>query len=154
MTPSQCLDGVLEGLPAGWVIGHQEVARLAVGPTGAFVLVPGDDDPATAADHAHDLAQRTRSALARHLSWVPFVDAAVVTSHDRHPEAAAVLVPRDLLGELLVQGPPVIDRPAITVLHALLVAGSLDGWEVGTVTVDAKIDLCEPPLQPSAVARP
>jgi hypothetical protein len=154
MTPSQSLDGLLAGLPADWVIGHRDTARLAVGPTGAFVLVPGEGDLAAVADHAHELAQRTRAALARHLSWVPFVDAAVVTSDDRHGDAAAILVPLDLLLELLVQGPPVIDRPAIAVLNGLLVARSLDGWEVGTATADAKIDLCDPLLQRSAVARP
>jgi len=154
MTPSHSLDGLLDGLPPGWVIGHREAARLAVGPSGAFVLVPGDGDLAEAAEQAHTLAQRTRSALARHLSWAPFVDAAVVTADDRHADAAAILVPLDLLLELLVQGPPVIDRPAISVLHGLIVAHSLDGWEVGTAEVAAKIDLCDPPLQRSAAARP
>jgi hypothetical protein len=153
MTPSQSLDSLLDGLPDGWLIGHRQSARLAVGPSGAFVLVPGDADLAAAAVRAHDLAERIRSALARHLTWVPFVDAAVVTSYDRPAEAAAVLVASDLLTEFLVQGPLVIDGAAIVVLHDLLVACVLDGWEVGTATAAAKIDLCDPPLLPTAAAR-
>jgi hypothetical protein len=152
MTPRHSLDGLLDHLPEGWAVGHRQSARLVVGPTGAFVLVPGEGDLSIAAEQAHGLAQRTRSAMARHLSWVPFVDAAVVTSNDEHAEVAAILVPLDLLGELLVQGPPVIDRPAITLMTSLLVAGSLDGWEVGTASADVKIDLCDPPLQPSTTA--
>jgi hypothetical protein len=147
------LDGLLDTLPEGWAVGHRQTARLVVGPTGAFVLVPGEGNLAFAAEEAHGLAQRTRGAMARHLSWVPFVDAAVVTSKNEHAEVAAILVPLDLLAELLVQGPPVIDRPAITLVRRLLVSGSLDGWESGTPADGVKIDLCDPPLQPSATAR-
>jgi hypothetical protein len=150
--PATTLDGLLDDLPEGWAVGHRQAARLVVGPSGAFVLVPGDGDLSIAAEQAHGLAQRTRSAMARHLSWVPFVDAAVVTSGDEHAEVAAILVPLDLLAELLVQGPPVIDRPAIALMSNLLAAGSLDGWQVGTVSIDVKIDLCDPPLQPSTTA--
>jgi hypothetical protein len=133
--------------------GRRHDARLAVGPTGVFVLVPDDGNLTAQAEAAHALAQRTRAALARHLSWVPFVDAAVITSADHHLDTAAVLVPLDLLLELLVQGSPVIDRPAISVVSGLLVTGSLDEWQVGTDAVDAKIDLCDPPLQRSTAAR-
>src|ERR1700712_170600 len=132
MTPSQSLDCLLAGLPDGWLIGHFRLDRLGGGPAGALVLVPAAPARTAAADRAHLLAERTRGALARHLSWVPFVDAAVVTSSDRPAEAGAGLVAADLLTEFLVQGPVVIDPPAIAVLHDLLVTGSLDGWEVGT----------------------
>jgi hypothetical protein len=147
------MDGVLDSLPQEWAVGRRDRARLVVGPTGAFVLVPGEGDLAEAADRAHHLATRTRSPLARHLSWVPFIDAAVVTVGSRHAEEASVIVPVDLLGELLVQGPLVIDAPAIAVLRELLVAGSLDDWRVEPAGDDVKIDLCDPPLQPSATAR-
>ena len=153
MTPSQSLDSLLDGLPAGWLIGHRQAGRLAIGPTGAFVLVSGDHDLATTAMWARDLAEDTRAALARHLSWVPFVDAAVVTSADRPAEAAAVLVASDLLTEFLVQGPAVIDEPALAVLNGLLVRDLLDGWSVGTAPLAAKIDLCDPPLLPATAAR-
>jgi hypothetical protein len=153
MTPSQSLDGLLDGLPAGWLVGHRQVARLAIGPAGAFVLVTGDVDLAVAAARARDLAECTRAALAHHLSWVPFIDAAVVTSADCPAQAAAVLVASDLLTEFLVQGPVVIDQPAIAVLHGLLVCDLLDGWTVGTAPHTAKIDLCDPPLLPATAAR-
>ena len=149
-TSKLSLDGLLDALPDGWAVGHRQTARLVVGPTGAFVLVPSGGDLTSAAEQAHGLALRTRDAMARHLSWVPFVDAAVVTSKNEHAEVAAILVPPDLLGELLIQGPPVIDRPAITVMKRLLVSGCLDGWVTGTTSVDVKLDLCDPPLQPSA----
>ena len=153
-TPAEGLDGLLGRLPSGWAIAHRDDARLVVGPTGAFVLVPHHSDVATSADLAHDLAQRTRVALARHLSWVPFVDAAVVTTRDRHAEVAAVLVPLDLLNELLVQGPVVIEASVVRTVSQLVATGALEGWTVGIAMDDVKIDLCDPPLQPSTTALP
>ncbi|MGZ4681250.1 MAG: hypothetical protein ACXWCM_19420 [Acidimicrobiales bacterium] len=154
LTPRPSLDGVLGALPPGWAIGGREDARLVVGPTGGFVLVPGADDLSAAAERAHNLAQRTRGALARHLSWVPFIDAAVVTSGNHHAEAASIVVPVDLLSELLVKGPLVIDAPAIAVLRDLLIAGSLDDWKIAPSRDDVRIDLCDPPLQASTTAQP
>jgi hypothetical protein len=130
-TPLDGIDSILAELPSEWVIGWLEEARLVIGPSGAFVLVPAQLDLGAAADWAQDLAHRTRGVLAHHISWVPFIDAAVVTSGDRRGAAAAIVVPVDLLGELLVEGPPVIDEPALGVLRNLLTQGSLDGWRVG-----------------------
>ena len=115
-----------------------------VSPTGAFVLVAAQNDLAAAAEAAHSLAGRTRSALARHLSWVPFIDAAVVSAHGAHADLPAIVVAPDLVVELVVQGPPVIDAPAITVVRGLLASGSLDGWKEGSGVDDVKIDLCDP----------
>ena len=72
-----------------------------------------------AADRAQDLALQTRTVLAHHISWIPFIDAAVVTAGDRpaEPAVSTIVVPVDLLGELLMEGPPVIDQPALAV-HA------------------------------------
>jgi hypothetical protein len=154
LTPRPSLDGVLDALPSDWAIGGREDARLVVGPTGAFVLVASEGDLTAAAERAHNLAQRTRSALARHLSWVPFIDAAVVTSGNHHAEVASILVPVDLLAELLVKGPLVIDAPAIAVLRELLVAGSLEDWQIVPSRDGVRIDLCDPPLQASTTARP
>lgn len=154
LTPRPSLDGVLDALPSDWAIGGRDDARLVVGPTGAFVLVPGEGDLSTSAERAHNLAQRTRGALARHLSWVPFIDAAVVTSGNHHAEAASIVVPVDLLAELLVKGPLVIDAPAIAVLRDLLVAGSLEDWQIGADRDGVRIDLCDPPLQASTTAHP
>jgi hypothetical protein len=149
--PLQGIDGILSQLPSDWVVGGLGQARLVIGPSGAFVLVPGDsdDDLAVLADRAQGLANRTRTALARHLSWVPFVDAAIITRGDRPTEAAAVVVPVDLLGELLIAGPPTIDGPTLTVLRGLLGKGSIDGWHAGIDEVDVSIDLCETPGRPS-----
>ena len=127
---------------------------MVISPTGAFVLVENESDLAAAAETAHALAGRTRSALARHLSWVPFIDAAVVTSGHHHSEAASIVVPVDMLAELLIKGPLVIDAPAIAVLRDLLVAGSLEDWQIGADRDGVRIDLCDPPLQASTTAHP
>ncbi|HVN50342.1 MAG TPA: hypothetical protein VMT43_02860, partial [Acidimicrobiales bacterium] len=151
-TPIDGIDGILAELPRNWVIGHQGDARLVMGPSGAFVLVPGQADVAAAADLAQSLAHRTRAVVSHHISWVPFIDAAVVTDADRPAEVAAVVVPVDLLGELLIEGPPVIDRPALGVLRNLLVQGDLDGWQVGSALADVSIDLCESRPDPATRA--
>jgi len=140
----QGLDEVLLALPDDVAIGWRTGARLVVSPTGAFVLVVGGTDLTAAAHAAHSLATRTRSALARHLSWVPFIDAAVVSAHGAHAELPAIVVAPDLVAELVVQGPTVIDAPAITVVRTLLVAGTLDGWREGSSADDVKINLCDP----------
>ena len=139
----QGLDGVLAGLPPDVAIGRRGAARLVISPTGAFVLVENESDLAAAAETAHALAGRTRSALARHLSWVPFIDAAVVSAHGAHAALPAIVVAPDLVARLVVAGPPVIDQPAITVVRGLLESGALDGWRVETSRDDVKIDLCE-----------
>jgi hypothetical protein len=138
------LDEVLSRLPEDMIIGHREGARLVVGPPGAFVLVAGEEDLVGAAEMAHSLAQRTRSVLARHLSWVPFIDAAVVSPHGAHADLPAIVVARDLVLELLVQGPPQIDRPAIVVVRGLLASGTLDVWREGIPRAGVRIDLCDP----------
>jgi hypothetical protein len=152
-TPLDGIDAILAELPSDWVVGWLAGARLVIGPSGAFVLVPGQADLPAAADRAQGLAHTTRSVLAHHISWVPFIDAAVVTEGDRPNAASAVVVPVDLLGELLTEGPPVIDRPALGVLRNLLAQGQLDGWQVGSPPVDVKIDLCESITDPSPRVR-
>jgi hypothetical protein len=151
--PVDGIDGILAELPPDWVIGRQGEARLVMGPSGAFVLVPEAADLAAAADRAQHLAQLTRAIVSHHISWVPFIDAAVVTDADRPTEDAAVVVSIDLLAELLIEGPPVIDRPALGVLRNLLVEGSLDGWQVGSAPADVSIDLCESRPEPTPKAR-
>jgi hypothetical protein len=143
-TPLQGIDGILAELPRDWVVGVLGQSRLVIGPCGAFVLVPGGVDLAAEAEWAQGLASHTRTALAGHVSWVPFIDAAIVTTADHPALAAAIVVPVDLLGELLIEGPPVIDGAALALLRELLVEGSLDGWREGNHEVDVSIDLCEP----------
>ena len=149
-TPLEGIDHILADLPDGWVIGWWDEGRLVIGPSGAFVLTPGQLDLGAAADRAQWLAQHTRSQLARHLSWVPFIDAAVVSVVDPpiQPAVAAIVVPVDLLSELLIEGNPVIEPTALAVLATLLGQGELHGWREGSATSDVKIDLCEP--QPNA----
>ncbi len=145
-TPLDGIDHILAELPPPWVIGWSDQCRLAIGPSGAFVLMPAQVDLAGAADRAQNLALQTRTLLAQHISWIPFIDAAVVTVANRRPEPAmsAIVVPVDLLGELLMEGPPVIDQPALAVMRGLLVDQALGGWREGSAPADVSIDLCEP----------
>jgi hypothetical protein len=152
-TPPEGLDEVLAGLPAGIAVGRRDQARLVVGPSGAFVLVTDEADLVEAAERAHCLAGRTRSVLARHLSWVPFIDAAVVSGRGAHADLPALVVAPDLVAELLVSGPPLIDGPAIAVVRGLLADGVLDGWMEDSAQDGAKIDLCDPIPSTPATAR-
>src|SRR5215203_1949833 len=110
-------DGVLADLSPMYTIASQGSARLVAGPTGVFVLVFGGDDIGWATELAARLAPATRATLADHLSWVPFVDAVVVTAQDERRSAdddlpapgPATAVPIDMLGEVLVEGRAVID---------------------------------------------
>jgi hypothetical protein len=138
------IDRLLAGLPPTHTVASQESARLVVGPCGATVILLGERNVPDAADRAARLAAATRTALADHVSWVPFVDAVVVTDDvDRSPTSATV-VPPDLLGEVLVEGPEVIDPPALDVIVDLLDTNGLAPWRVGLDSSAAKIDLCEP----------
>jgi hypothetical protein len=141
--PPRGLHEILAALSPEAAVGWRTGASLVVNPSGAFVLVPGGDDLAEAADRAHNLAGRARVALARHLAWVPFIDAAVVSPHGAHAELPAIVVAPDLVAELVSQGPPVIDLPAIAVIRGLLTAGTLDGWREGVGPDAVKIDLCD-----------
>jgi hypothetical protein len=138
------VDGVLAALRRGWSIASTDGARLVAGPTGAFVLVAAGQEPEAAADLAAYLAATTRSALAEHVSWVPFIDAIVVTGGGRGPKGPATPIPLDLLGEVLVQGPEMIEAEVLAIVADLLDRGELAGWRTGLRIDDAKIDLCSP----------
>jgi hypothetical protein len=142
-TGPRALDEILAALRPGAAVGWRPGANMVVSPSGAFVLVPGGEDLAEAAERAHNLAGRARGALARHLSWVPFIDAAVISRHGAHADLPAIVVPPDLVAELVRSGPPVIDGPAIVVVRSLLAAGTLDGWREGLDRDTVRIDLCD-----------
>ncbi|WP_334144722.1 hypothetical protein [Rhabdothermincola sp.] len=137
------IDSVLAGLPPACVVASSGVARLVVGPPGAFVLLPSGADPSTTAERAGHLAATTRAALAEHVSWVPFIDAVVI--HDTPlRNGSATSVPLDLLPETLVEGPVVIDPSTVAMIRHLLDEGQLPNWRTGVCSEDGKIDLCEP----------
>jgi hypothetical protein len=139
---AELIDRLLAGLPATHTVASQDAARLVVGPCGATVVLLGERDVPDAADRAARLAAATRTALADHVAWVPFVDAVVVTDDADRSATAATVVPPDLLGEVLVEGPEVIDPPALDVIVDLLDTDGLAPWRVGLDSDAAKIDLC------------
>ena len=149
-TPLDGIDHILAELPSSWLVGWLDQCRLVIGPSGAFVLIPAQVDLAGAADRAQDLALQTRTVLAQHISWIPFIDAAVVTAADRPPQPRHVRHrgPGRPAGRAVDGGPPVIDQPALAVMRTLLVDEALAGWRVGSAPTDVRIDLCEP--QPDA----
>jgi hypothetical protein len=142
--PTQAIDEVLADLPSLCTVASAGEARLVFGPSGAFVLLDGSDDPADSADRAGRLAASTRGALAEHVSWVPFIDAVIVTPRARNG-GDATPVPLDLLREVLVEGPPVIEPMALDTFRELLAHGRLASWRAGLNGDAGKIDLCEPP---------
>lgn len=141
------MDEVLVSLPAPFVVAASEDARLVVGPSGAFVLLPhanrsiGFDGGAIRLDL---LVQATRSALCDHLSWVPFLDALLVTEVDVAGPTPVAVVALDLLQVVLTEGPAVIDDATLRCIRDSVRRQHLDHWRVGSSAGAARIDLCDP----------
>jgi hypothetical protein len=143
------LDRVLADLGCGAITAVAGDARLVAGDAGTFVLLPGGDAPAAAAERAARLAEATREALADHLSWVPFVDAVVVV---RPGEALAgtatagpaTAVPIDLLIGVLSEGRHLVAVTTLARIAALLADGGLGAWCATTLEEGDRIDLCSP----------
>jgi hypothetical protein len=145
--PLERIDEVLGSLPEAFVVASSGEARLVVGPPGAFVLLDGSGAAAASgpgADRAALLAVTTRTALADHLAWVPFIDAVVVTAERSVADPSATAVPLDLLAEVLTEGPLVIDDTTIAAIAGLVAGDQLSTWRAGLSTPAAKIDLCQP----------
>jgi hypothetical protein len=160
--PVEHIDGLLAELSPMYTIASQGAARFIAGPSGVFVLVLGGDDVDRAAERAGRLAAATRASLADHLSWVPFVDAVVVTAPDdqrRQPAtqaiagaAPATAVPLDMLGDVLVEGRAVVEFASLGLIDDLLQDDALAPWRVGLAAGADKIDLCEPTADTTATA--
>ena len=128
------LDDALSQLPAHFVIGQLDDARLVVGPTGCTVLLAQASGPAP--EHtSSELAQQTRLSLADHLSWVPFVDALVVTAEGNI--GSIVSVELDLLVDLLTDGPTILDDATAQRLAELVGQRRLKpAWQLHHQSVD------------------
>lgn len=142
----QRMDRVLTTLPPLSVVAASGSARFVVGPSGAFVLLPTPTPEAIngAAARLDLLVQSTRSALCDHLSWVPFLDALLVSESDVKGRAPVTVVALDLLHDVLTEGPAMIDGPTLACIRDAVRAERLDHWTVGTGTAAARIDLCDP----------
>jgi len=140
------MDRVLSTLPPIFVVAASESARFIVGPSGAFVLLPTTTPGGVsgAAARLDLLVQSTRSALCDHLSWVPFLDSLLVSEVDVKGRAPVTIVALDLLHDVLVEGPAMIDPATLTCIRNAVRAERLDHWTVGTAASAARIDLCDP----------
>ncbi len=119
------LDRILDQLPARFVVRAIGAAWFVLGPTGAHVVAL--DDGTDAAPRALAmLASVTRSALAEHVAWVPYVDAFLVTERER-PCPPATRVPPRLVRGSLINGPAVLAPTDLSRLVGCVEAGVLDG---------------------------
>ena len=141
---------MLASLP-GWPSWPPAERPFVVGPSGAFVLLPG-----TTTSPAHGRgprpAQPTRAALGDHLSWVPFLDVAVLPSGADQAEAASIVAPSICSRRCSPKGPLVIDgRPwpcsATSSPRAPRATGRWNGRRA------ARIDLCDPALRRATSGR-
>jgi hypothetical protein len=122
------LDDVLWQLPETFALAQQGPCRLVVGPAGCTVVAAEAGVP----DVHHDveaLAQGTRTALADHLEWVPFVDALVVTTGTTVDSVGSCEL--GSLRALLADGPDLLDATAVSRITALLNERRLEpSWDV------------------------
>ncbi|OWY62307.1 hypothetical protein B7486_59145 [cyanobacterium TDX16] len=125
------LDAVLTSLPASFAIAERRSARFVAGPSGAFVVLPASDDLDADATRLMEITASTRSSLADHLAWAPFVDSLLVTPDRIAQPAAATVAPIDLLGEVLREGHQAIDEQTMDLVFVVLVEGKLaPGWRL------------------------
>lgn len=132
------LDEILVALPGAVVLAHRGLQRLVVSTGGVFVLDPGPEALGPVAERAAAAAQATRSLLAEHLSWVPFVDWFVVSAGDSAPEAHDV-VPLDLVPSTVLEG-HTIDPTLLAEIRRLLFDGRLaPQWHDGLPLVGSEL---------------
>lgn len=143
---SHSIDEALASLPEAFAVASHGEARLVAGPAGAFVLlgVEGPAVPAEASFMLNHLAADIRSALADHLSWVPFIDTLLVRVAGERDSRDPAVVPLDLLRDTVCEGRQVVDDRALGVIRDLLRRGQLGEWRVGLVPTGDRIDLCDP----------
>jgi hypothetical protein len=96
---------IVAGLPDGFQAVRFGGGEVVVGPTGVFALTAAADatEVEVAAHRVVRAATELRELLAQRLSWVPFVDALVVTDAATRSPLAAV-VPHRLLDDVITGG--------------------------------------------------
>ncbi len=119
------LPRLLDGLPADVTVRPIGAAYFVLGPAGAQVVALDDgseDAPRTVAR----LASVVRSALAEHVTWVPFVHALLVTERPG-PCPPATRTEPSLLPRALTDGPSTLPPTVLAPLVEAVEAGALDG---------------------------
>ena len=77
-------------------------------------------------------------------SWVPFLDSLLVSEVDVKERAPITIVALDLLHDVLIEGPTMIDDPTLGCIRDAVRTETLEHWTVGTAAAAARIDLCDP----------
>jgi hypothetical protein len=110
-------------LPDGFHAVMTKVGALVVGPTGAYLVVDGDDvgSETEAGSLAAAAATDLRRALAERTTWVPFIEPLVVSSHVS-PRGPASVVPRDLFVTIISEGHETVDDATVRRLIDLTAA--------------------------------
>jgi hypothetical protein len=168
------VDELLTSLAPDIVVAADGDARLVVAPVGAFVLAPTPArGPAldAGARQVHELASGTRAALCRHLSWVPFLDALLVSSSPLVRRTDITVAPLDLLCDVLTEGPDVIDPTTVDDIRDAISAHRLGAWRplteptveldddnagttrIGRLSRAGRIDLCQDTKTPPVASR-
>lgn len=120
-------------------------AHFVAGSSGIFVLALADGDVPKTARKLIALARVTRSRLADHLTWVPFVDSFVVTAQAGSDHAEATVVPIDMLLEIICEGPPTVDRATLDRIARMVETGdTLPIWSGDLRIDDDSMGECTP----------
>ncbi|MCX7619884.1 MAG: hypothetical protein N2037_03440 [Acidimicrobiales bacterium] len=142
------IDGVLDSLPDEFAVASDDDLRLVIGPSGAFVLsislAGNSPDLNSLAERVSQRTAATRSILADHLTWVPFIDGVVVGNGTALSRAPVTVIPFDLLHETITEGRELIASTTISQIRDLLRRGLLGSWRIGVGSTNGKIDLCDP----------
>lgn len=127
------------------MVGVLAHARFVAGPPGAYIVAhagtaPSSSSSASSSEPAASgpptpsvppdlarLATDIRTALSEHLTLVPFVQPLLVSTEQRsHPSVRATVVPPELLLDVLVEGPPILNEAVLARIAAIVAEGHLD----------------------------
>lgn len=83
---------------------------FVVGPTGLFVVSAADGELRSEAQRVSERAQELRASLAQELSFVPFVDAVLISDEQPTPTSLpCITLGADRLRATIAEGPRTVD---------------------------------------------
>ncbi len=103
--------------PDGFLVVDLDGVDLLVGPTGAFLVVDGNDSAAV--EILHTRADQVHRTFTRHLQWVPFVHL-VLLGDDHVLVPRTLAVTRDELRSRMVEGRRCIEPETLELVRDLV----------------------------------